>query len=167
MKYGPCSCLTFRPPLLTWAWARNGRNDVYRVSDLLDVQMSDELFERPEEFDLVTFWEGWCAEREGNFHDYKAVVRVAPDLLPLLPRYFGNHIQARIVQAGPPDGEGRIRLELSFKSFEAARERLLGFGRGSKCWNHGHCAGASWIMPSRSWLFIVLTKLDLILFPDN
>ncbi len=111
-------------------WARNGRNDVYRVSDLLDVQMSDEPFERLEEFDLITFWEGWCAEREGNFHDYKAVVRVVPDLLPLLPRYFGNHIQARIAQAGPRDAEGWTRLELSFESFEAARERLLGFGRG-------------------------------------
>lgn len=111
-------------------WARNEQIHVYRVSDLLDVQMSDKSFERLEEFDLVTFWEGWCAEREGNFHDYKAVVRVAPDLLPILPRYFGNDIQARIARAGPRDAEGWTRLELSFESFEAARERLLGFGRG-------------------------------------
>jgi predicted DNA-binding transcriptional regulator YafY len=111
-------------------WARNEQIHVYRVSDLLDVQMSDEPFGRPEEFDLVTFWEGWCAEREGYFHDYKAVVRVAPGLLQLLPRYFGNHIQARIAQADPPDAEGWTRLELSFESFEAARERILGFGRG-------------------------------------
>jgi len=61
---------------------------------------------------------------------YTATVRVAPSFIPELSRYFGNHIHTKIAQAGPPDAEGWIRLELSFESFEAARERILGFGRG-------------------------------------
>jgi predicted DNA-binding transcriptional regulator YafY len=54
---------------------------------------------------------------------------LAPRLIPELPRYFGNAIHVEIARAGPPDEEGWITLELSFESFEAARDRLLGFGR--------------------------------------
>lgn len=110
--------------------ARNGGVRVHRVSNLLDVHLSDERFERPAGFDLGAFWEAWCAEYETYFSDFTATVRVAPRFIPELPRYFGSHIHTRIAQAGPPDAEGWIRLELSFGSFEAARERILGFGRG-------------------------------------
>ncbi len=110
--------------------ARNGGLRAHRVSDLLDVRVSDKSFERPGDFDLVAFWEEWCTEHEAFLADYTATVRVAPSFIPELPRYFGNHIHTKIARARPPDGKGRIRLDLSFESFEAARERILGFGRG-------------------------------------
>ncbi len=62
--------------------------------------------------------------------DYSVIVRVSLGFIPELPRYFGSQIHTKIAQAGPPDAEGWIRLELSFESIEAARERILGFGRG-------------------------------------
>jgi predicted DNA-binding transcriptional regulator YafY len=110
-----------------------GRNDaihVRRVSNLLDVCISDQSFERPVGFDLAAFWEAWCAGYEAFLSDFTATVRVAPGFIPELPRYFGHAIHTRIARAGPPDDEGWIRLELSFESFEAARDRILGFGRG-------------------------------------
>jgi predicted DNA-binding transcriptional regulator YafY len=110
--------------------ARDERVRVHRVSGLLDARVSDEAFERPAGFDLAAFWERWCAEHEAILSDYTATVRVAPNFIPELPRYFGDPIRTRIAQAGPPDAEGWVRLELSFESFEAARERILGFGRG-------------------------------------
>ncbi len=56
-------------------------------------------------------------------------VRVVPEFIPELPRYFGAQIRAKLAEAGPPDAEGRVTLDLAFESLEAARERLLGLGR--------------------------------------
>jgi predicted DNA-binding transcriptional regulator YafY len=109
--------------------ARNDKIHVHRVSDLLDVWLSDESFERPSDFDLAAFWEEWCAEYEEYLSDFTAIVRVATNFIPELPRYFGDSIHAKIAQSGSLDEEGWIRLELSFESFEAARDRILGFGR--------------------------------------
>lgn len=111
-------------------YARNDAIRVHRVSDLLDVSISAESFKRPAGFDLAAFWGEWCAEYEAFLSDFTATVRVAPPFIPELPRYFGNHIHTKIAQAGPPDAAGWIQLELAFESFEAARNRLLGFGRG-------------------------------------
>ena len=111
-------------------YARNQVIDVRRVSDLINASLSDQSFKRPADFDLAAFWEGWASEIESYLSDYKVRVRVSPGFIPELPRFFGSKIQSRISQAQPPDGEGWIELELTFESFQAARERLLGFGRG-------------------------------------
>lgn len=110
--------------------ARKDTIHVHRISNLVDVRGSSESFERPASFDLAAFWEQWCAEYELLLSGFAATVRVAPGFVPELPRHFGHHIHAKIAQAGPPDAEGWIRLELSFASFEDARDRILGFGRG-------------------------------------
>lgn len=109
--------------------ARNGRMRVHRVSRLLDVRMTGEPFERPADLNLVAFWSEWCAEREASRVRYPVTVRVAPNFIPLLPRFFGEHVRHLIAQAGPPDAEGWLTLELSFETLEAARARILGFGR--------------------------------------
>jgi predicted DNA-binding transcriptional regulator YafY len=110
--------------------ARKGRLRVHRVSDLIKVNLLDETFERPEGFGLEAFWKTWCAEREQSQRVYPVSVRVAADMVPFLPMYFGGGIKAKIFQAGPPDEDEWITLELSFESLEAARDRLLAFGRG-------------------------------------
>jgi predicted DNA-binding transcriptional regulator YafY len=110
--------------------ARNGAMYVHRVSDYLDVRMAEESFERPASFDLVSFWEEWCAGYETLLSEFTVIVRVAPTFVPQLPRHLGSAIHTKVAQAGPPDADGWIRLELSFESFEVARERILGFGRG-------------------------------------
>ena len=83
-------------------------------------------------FDLASFWEEWCAAYETQLADFEVTVRVAPALVAQLHRHFGRTIHTRIAEAGPPDAAGWIRLELSFESFEAAREHLLGFGRDAE-----------------------------------
>jgi predicted DNA-binding transcriptional regulator YafY len=109
--------------------ASKGQIRVHRVSRVLDARLSDESFERPAGFDLVAFWEEWCSEFEESRPYYPVTVRVAPDLVPLLPQYFGDQVRAAIAQAGPPDAEGWIALELPFETLVAARVRILGFGR--------------------------------------
>jgi predicted DNA-binding transcriptional regulator YafY len=109
--------------------AGDGRMRVYRVSRVLDARVTDEHFERPADFDLAAFWESWCAGQEERRPHYPVTVRVAPELVPLLPLYFGDRIRDVIAQAAPPDAEGWITLTLPFERLETARERILGFGR--------------------------------------
>ena len=99
-----------------------------RVSDVLDARASDELFARPPDFDLAAFWQAECAEREANRLPFLARVRLGPALIPQLPHYFGERTGDLLAGAEPADAEGWITATLSFESFEAARERILGFG---------------------------------------
>jgi len=55
-------------------------------------------------------------------------VRAAPELLPHLPRYFGERIR-RVVADSTPDERGWLTLTLHFETFVEARTRLLGLGR--------------------------------------
>lgn len=110
----------------------NGGVHVLRISNVSDAQPSDGPFERPTNFDLARFWEKHCADYEANRPLYLATVRVAPNLVPELPRLFGDHIREQIARTGPPDEAGWITLTLPFETFEAARERILGFGRAAE-----------------------------------
>ncbi|NLX09152.1 MAG: YafY family transcriptional regulator [Chloroflexi bacterium] len=101
----------------------------YRVTRLLGAELVPESFERCPDFDLAAFWQAWSAEFEENRANYPVTVRAAPDLIALLPLYFGEAVRAQIVQAGPPDAGGWLILTLPFDRLEPARDRILGFGR--------------------------------------
>ena len=109
--------------------AREGNVRVYQLSRILRADLCQEGFERPVGFDLETFWTGWSAAAERARPFYPVTLRVAPELVPELPRLFGDEVRERIAQAGAPDPRGWISLTLTFESLEAAREKILGFGR--------------------------------------
>jgi predicted DNA-binding transcriptional regulator YafY len=100
-----------------------------RVAHMIDVRLQTECFVRPPDFDLECFWKSWCADYEANRLLYRVTARVAPDLVALLPLYFGESIELTLAEASAPDGEGWLTLELLFESLEDARSRLLGLGR--------------------------------------
>lgn len=108
----------------------NGCVRVHRVSNLLDVRTTELTFERSVDFKLVSFWKEWCAKREEGFSFYAVKVRAKSAILPMLARYFSNRSRQEFQQTGQPDSEGWATLQLSFQSFEAARDCLLGFGSG-------------------------------------
>ncbi len=114
----------------TWylVYEYQGRLQARRISELLDVRLTDEPFERPEDFALAKWWSGWCAEVEEHRAEYAVTARVAPALIPLLPRYFGRQVHELLAQAALPDADGWVTLTLPFERLEDARERLLGFG---------------------------------------
>jgi predicted DNA-binding transcriptional regulator YafY len=107
---------------------RNGQFDVQRASHLYKVRLLDENFLRRNDFDLAGFWDTWCKQQEDSSTRYPITLRVAPDLIPMLPMFFGDRIQEKITQAGPADKMGWITLALSFESLEAARGRVLELG---------------------------------------
>jgi len=111
-------------------YCRNERLNAHRVSDLFEVWPLDESFERRADFDLAEFWSAWCVEHESQLTVFSASVRVAPDFIPFLSKYFGRSAQDNVNHETTQDAAGCVRIEMSFESFEAARERILGFGRG-------------------------------------
>ena len=109
-------------------YAANEHVSVQRVVQVLTAEIMGETFSRPADFDLVTFWKEWCAVVEANRSRYLTTVRVAPDLIPWLPNYFGADVETAVTQASLPDSEGWFNVTLPFESFEEARAKLLGFG---------------------------------------
>ncbi len=101
---------------------------VYRVSRVLSVELTEEPFARPHGFDLQAYWAEWCAEFEAGLFKYPVKLRVAPDYISVLPRVYGEEVRTLIDQAGPPDTDGYITLTLIFESAEEACGRLLGVG---------------------------------------
>jgi predicted DNA-binding transcriptional regulator YafY len=101
-----------------------GQRHVFRVSHITGAQILDERFERPPVFDLAAFWAGYCAAFERSWPTYPVQVRVAPQLIPLLPQYFGTHVEP----SGLPDADGWVSVTLDFESLFDARARLLALG---------------------------------------
>lgn len=105
-----------------------GRPRVFPLAGILAAGVCEDRFERRPDFDLIAFWDAWCAAASER-PAYPVTVRAAPELLPSLPLFFGEQIRQQVEQAGPPDSEGWIKLDLAFDSLHAARSSLLGFGR--------------------------------------
>jgi predicted DNA-binding transcriptional regulator YafY len=110
--------------------SRNKRLRVHQVSNLIKVSSLDETFERPEGFDLESFWKEWCKERQQRRTVFPVSLKVDKGMLPFLPMFFGEGINKKILQTGVSSEEGHMILELSFESLEAARTRLLALGAG-------------------------------------
>jgi predicted DNA-binding transcriptional regulator YafY len=115
----------------TWYLVAAGTDHirVVRVSKILEAQMLEETFEYPQDFNLPAFWKHWCEDFKKKQFIFSATVRVSPELMEYLPRLFGKHKDAILGQAGSPDEHGRVTLTLPFESFEAARARILSWGR--------------------------------------
>jgi predicted DNA-binding transcriptional regulator YafY len=108
-----------------------GRDDhirVQRVSDVVDVQLTGETFERPPGFDLARFWGEWCRSYEDNRPCYPVTARVSPEFVSALPQYFGRRLPD-LTQVEPPDDAGWITMILPFETFWDARRAVLSFGR--------------------------------------
>jgi predicted DNA-binding transcriptional regulator YafY len=109
--------------------ASSGRIHIQPMSELVEVRLCDETFSRPEGFDVGLYWRKWRGAAALERSRYAVTVRVSKRFVPFMPRYFGEGIKSRLQQAAPADDDGWITLELHFESLEAARDRLLSFGR--------------------------------------
>jgi predicted DNA-binding transcriptional regulator YafY len=109
-------------------YGRGGSPHVTRVSQIVEAELLPEVFVRPSDFDLKSFWERWCGEYEAQ-PPFCAKVRVAPEALSMLTEYVGDRARRQLTQLHIPDVDGWVTLDLPFESFITARSRLLGLGR--------------------------------------
>ena len=101
---------------------------VYRVASISRAQVLDETAARPPDFDLAAFWKDWAESYEGQRGNFLVTVRLAPELVRELPRYFGDASPAALADASLPDGRGWVTLRLPFEHFYAARDKILSLG---------------------------------------
>lgn len=97
----------------------------YRVSRIQEALLTEERSARPEGFDLASFWERSSAEFKSNLPRFLATVRADPQIVPRMS-LAGRF--ARIVEVGPPDATGWVKVSLRFDIEEIAAEFVLSFG---------------------------------------
>jgi predicted DNA-binding transcriptional regulator YafY len=97
----------------------------YRVSRLLDAQVTEEPCIRPKGFDLAAYWEQSTVSFKSHLPNYQATVRAHPEIVPFM-RFAGRF--ARIEHTDPPDEEGWIKVSLRFDVEEMACGWVLSFG---------------------------------------
>ncbi|MGW0211704.1 helix-turn-helix transcriptional regulator [Streptomyces sp. NPDC003233] len=101
----------------------------YRVSQILRIQVLQDRFERPSDFDLAAHWQTYLADFDARRLQGEAVVRLTPRILERLPDLLEPAV-ARAAQdgAGPPGPDGRVRAVIPIESAEHAVGMLLRLG---------------------------------------
>ena len=101
----------------------------YRVSRIQAVADTEERFDRPTGFDLASWW----AHSSARFERTMQRVQVRVRLSRLGTRFLGSVLDphlaaAALADAGPPDADGWVDVELGMEDPTIAAEQLLGLG---------------------------------------
>ena len=100
----------------------------YRVSNILEMTVSDDRFERPKDFDLVRFWTMSSRAYEVGLYRSEAVLRVSPNGMPKLDLLASVVAQAAAETAALPDRDGWFRVVIPIESIEQAAADLIRLG---------------------------------------
>lgn len=105
---------------------------VYRVSRIMEAELTPRHFERQPEFDLGSYWQSWSSQFEVSQNSVTVKMRVRPGSEPLLALVFGDGvIQSLLDSSEHTNGEHTSKqptLSLTFDSLESACRQLLGLG---------------------------------------
>jgi predicted DNA-binding transcriptional regulator YafY len=106
----------------------NGQPRTYRVSRIASLELREEHFERPDDFDLSAFWTDSIAAFERSVDRLEVVIRVRPDHLGALAETVGQGAMrgAVVVPGADPEGWSRLRLKLDWP--DEAHEQILRLG---------------------------------------
>lgn len=99
---------------------------VYRVSRMIEAEVTDQPVTRLADFDLTKYWADWCDEFQSGLPQYKVKLRVSPACFNILPRVYGEGIHALLDGAGRPDRHGWLTITLTFESADEACNSVLG-----------------------------------------
>ncbi|MCB5165053.1 WYL domain-containing protein [Streptomyces bambusae] len=100
----------------------------YRVSRFLTVDVLDEVFDRPESFDLAEHWERSTRRMEAAARHQTARLRLSPRAVRLLPMQFGSAGTRALAGAGAPDADGWVEVDLDVEHDPVAVSDLLRLG---------------------------------------
>ncbi len=106
-----------------------GQIQVYRVSRIMEARLTDSQFNRPEAFELASYWQTWRDQFETRQNSLSVTLRVTPNSGPLLALVFGEGVVASLVAGSESkDAAGHALISLTFDSLETACRQLLGLG---------------------------------------
>jgi predicted DNA-binding transcriptional regulator YafY len=107
----------------------DGQFRTYRVSRVAAATPSTERFERPDGFDLASYWSESTAAYERDVPRVDVVVRVSPDKVDRLRDAIGGATFNAAETLAEPDPEGWLRLRLRLDWPGDAARTLLSAGR--------------------------------------
>jgi len=99
----------------------------YRVSNILDLQVGEALFERPTDFDLAAWWDEASRRFESELYTGEAELKVTARGLKRL-RHLGAALARAADTAPEPDAEGWVRLNVPIESIEHAAGEFFRLG---------------------------------------
>jgi predicted DNA-binding transcriptional regulator YafY len=100
----------------------------YRVSRFVTVEVLDQPVERPDGFDLATWWGQWSVTFETSLDEYFVTVRLAPAALDRLSE-LGDAVTRAPAQPAPAhDHAGWQRRVLTFERADWAEAAILRLG---------------------------------------
>jgi predicted DNA-binding transcriptional regulator YafY len=101
----------------------------YRVSQILDLEVLDEHFDRPEGFDLAGFWHTHVIDFRAGLQQGAAIIRLSPRGRERLPDLMSAAVVNAVVEAvGPPDRDGWTTATVPIESLTHAQTEFLKLG---------------------------------------
>ena len=116
-----------------WYLVARHRTDerTYRVGRLASVELLDERFERPGDFDLAAWWTASSAAFDRSVLRGRVRLRVSRHAASLLPHVVDmTAAREALDAAGPADADGWREVDLAVESAEVAAGQLLALGPG-------------------------------------
>ncbi|ADD41449.1 helix-turn-helix transcriptional regulator [Stackebrandtia nassauensis] len=105
----------------------SSRIGTYRVKQILSLDLTEERFRRPSDFDLAQYWRQRLEEFHSQLHRDEAVVRVSARGAEQVPHCL-SQAAAEAVAAGSADAEGRVTATIPMESVGALETQLLQLG---------------------------------------
>ncbi len=96
----------------------------YRVSRILDAELSDETFPYPADFELEAYWEQSSRQFINSLPSYVVIARTKPEIVDKL-KSFGR---LPIIEVLDSDGKDRVTVSLQFQVEQEACSFLMGWG---------------------------------------
>lgn len=114
------------------AWYLAARVDgtvrTYRIARILDLIVTEELFDRPEDFDLSAYWQENTERLEAELHPNKAVLRISAWGMKLLEHISPAYVRARMEVSDEPEADGWRTITLPAGSPHHAASEFLRLG---------------------------------------
>ena len=100
----------------------------YRVSNILDLSVTAEPFDRPKDFDLARFWTAASRAYEVGIYRGNAVLLISPRGMAELASLGSTVAQSAAESAGAPDAKGWVRVVIPIESSERATADMIRLG---------------------------------------
>lgn len=107
------------------AAADSGPPRTYRVDQIVELDTLEELFERPEHFDLAAHWREHLAGFHARLYTGEAVVRLSPRGIARARERLGQVTGRAVMESGTVEADGWTRATVPIESLDHAHAEFL------------------------------------------